>query len=389
MLNKNCVLVAGCFGYIGNALTQRLLMEGYKVVGIDNNVREYNVREMGSYSAVEQSNLLRRTILFKNIGEFEHYNFDISSYSSYQVISNIIERHRPCTIVNLAHQPSGPYSMIDNVHANYSLTNNIIGSSNFLWAIKETYPDIHYTTIGTTGEYDHYSNIDIEEGYFKINYKGRESNELIYPRKPTSIYHSSKVASLYLNEYLTRIWNLRTTEAEQAVVFGLYTKETDDTKIYSRLDTDGCFGTVLNKFIVQAMLGIPLTIFGEGKHQRGFLALQNSVDAVMLSIENPPKRGKLRIFNQLSETWSINELANKVKEYAKKTKNIDVKFNYIESPRKEYTGDHYYKYISEILPAMGYVPTRTVEDEIEYIFNTLDLQYISDLKDTITENIEF
>lgn len=387
MLNENCILVAGCLGYIGNALTQRLLIEGYEVIGIDNNSRENNVLEMGSYSATHQMIIQDKLFNLKLMGDFQFSRLNVSE--DYNLLKDLIKFYRPFTIVNLAHQPSGPYSMIDNSHANYSLTNNLIGTNNFLWAIKETYPDIHYTTIGTTGEYDHYSNIDIEEGYFKINHKGRESNELIYPRKPTSVYHTSKVSSFYLTEYLTRMWNLRTTEAEQAVVFGLYTDETDRTKMYSRLDTDGCFGTVLNKFIVQAILDIPLTIFGEGKHQRGFLALQNSIDAIMLSIENPPNKGKLRVFNQLSETWSMNELAEKVNEYFKKVSGKEVKFHYQPSPRKEYTGDHYYKYISDILPSMGYLPTRTIEDEIEYIFKVLDRNYVEGLRDTIVENISF
>lgn len=389
MLDNNCIIVAGCFGYIGNALTQRLLLEGYKVVGIDNNSRKRNVRERGSYSATPEIDALEHKKLFKQLGDFDYWNLDVTIGD--KSLEWILNYYNPFTVVNLAHQPSGPYSMIDCNHANYSLYNNMIGTNNFLWAIKNTYPDIHYTTIGTTGEYDHYSNIDIEEGYFKINHKGRESNELIYPRKPTSIYHTSKVASFHLTEYLTRMWNLRTTEAEQAIVFGLYTNETDNTGIYSRLDTDGCFGTVLNKFIVQAMLDIPLTIFGEGNHQRGFIALQNSIDAVMLSIENPPNRGKLRVFNQLSETWSINELAHKVNEYFKKVTGKEVQFNYQPSPRKEYTGDHYYKYVSDILPALGYVPTRTIEDEIEYIFNVLsnNKEHIEELRSTITENIYF
>lgn len=389
MLDETCILVAGCFGYIGNALTQRLLLEGYKVIGIDNNSRRKNVREMGSYSATPQLTCKDRYWMFKKLGAFEYINFDIDTDIS--ILEYYLSHYKPATVVNLAHQPSGPYSMIDHHHANYSLYNNIIGTNNFLWAIKNTYPDIHYTTIGTTGEYDHYSNIDIEEGYFKVKHKGRESNEMIYPRKPTSIYHASKVASFHLTEYLTRMWNLRTTEAEQAIVFGLYTKETDKTELYSRLDTDGCFGTVLNKFIVQAMLDIPLTIFGEGKHQRGFLALQNSIDAIMLSIENPPEKGKLRVFNQLSETWSINELAHKVNEYFQKIVGKEVQFSYQESPRKEYTGDHYYKYVSEILPSMGYIPTRTVEDEIEYIFTILNRNrsHIEGLRNTITKNINF
>jgi len=387
MLNNNCILVAGCFGYIGNALVQRLLFEGYKVIGIDNNIRDKAVKEQNSYSATKQLTLNERESFFKKIGQFIFYDFDISR--SYSPLKGIISYYKPFTIVNLAHQPSGPYSQIDVRHADYSLINNIRGTNNFLWAIKEIDPDIHYTTIGSTGEFSHYSNVPIQEGYFKIESEGRQSNEMIYPRSPTSLYHASKVSSMYITEYLTRLWNLKTTEAEQSIVFGIFTKETDQTKIYSRLDVDGCFGTVLNKFIIQALLELPLTIFGEGEHQRGFLALQNSVDAIMLSIENPPENGRLRMFNQLSETWSMNQLAEKVKNTAKKLKNINIQFNHIPSPRKEYTGQHYYKYISEILPSLGYKPSRTVEQEIEYIFNIIDLDYIQGLKDIIIKNINF
>lgn len=386
MLDKKCIIVAGCFGYIGNALCQRLLKEGYKVVGLDNGLREKNVEEMGSYSATYQPPFHSKSLSFKEIGDFRFYDTDVSKRIDF--LENIISYFRPATIVNLAHQPSGPFSQKSFDNSKLTLENNINGTNNFLWAIKEIDPEIHYTTIGSTGEYSHYSNIDIEEGYITINHKGRVSNEMIYPRCPTSLYHASKVSSFYITEYLTRIWDLKTTEAEQSIVFGLYTKETDETKLYSRLDTDGAFGTVLNKFIVQALLDIPLTIFGEGKHQRGFIALQNSVDAIMLSIENPPESGRLRCFNQLSDTYSINELAETVKEYANKY-GKEVTFKYIPSPRKEYTGEHYYNFVSEILPALGYKPTRTIEDEIDYMFKTLDIDYIKNLKSSISKNINF
>jgi nucleoside-diphosphate-sugar epimerase len=228
----------------------------------------------------------------------------------------------------------------------------------------------------------------VEEGYIKIKHKGRTSKELIFPRCPTSIYHASKVASMYITEYLTRMWNLKTSEAEQAVVFGAFTKEIDETKIYSRLDTDGCFGTVLNRFIIQSLLNIPLTIFGEGNHKRGFIALQDSVNAIMLSIENPPENGKLRVFNQLSEHRSMNELAEMVKNTAQNY-GIDVRFNHIPSPRHEHTGDHFYNIISEILPKLGYKPSRTIEQEIDYIFDVIDLEYIQGLRDTIVKNVVF
>ncbi len=388
MLSDNCVMVSGCFGYIGNALTQRLLLEGYKVIGIDNNFRSKMVREQNSHSATKQPLPSEREELFRDLGNFILYDFDVSE--SYLPLKSIIGYYKPFTIVNLAHQPSGPYSQKDVYHADYSLMNNIRGTNNFLWAIKEINPNIHYTTIGSTGTYQHDINVPIEEGYFSFESNGRNSSESIFPRRPNSIYHCSKTATLYIADYLTRLWGLKASDASQSVVFGIYTKETDETGILSRLDVDGCFGTVLNKFIVQSLLEIPLTIFGEGEHQRGFLALQNSVDAIMLSIKNPPENGKLRTFNQLSETWSMNELAEKVKETAKKIKNIDINFNYIKpSPRKEYTGDHYYKYVSEILPSMGYRPSRSIEQEIEYIFKMLDVDYIQNLKNTITKNINF
>lgn len=387
MLNKKCIMVAGCFGYIGNALTQKLLIDGYRVIGIDNCSREDFVQRENSYSATKQPSWQEKETLFHELGDFYFYRRNVSS--SFGFVKRLISNFKPFTIVNLAHQPSAPHSQKSQWHSEYALINNIKTTNNFLWAIKEINADIHYTTIGSTGEYSHVGGIDIEEGYFKVEHNGRKSNELIYPRQANSAYHASKIGSFYLTEYLTRIWDLKTTEAEQSVVFGLYTKETNDTKIYSRLDTDSCFGTVLNKFIVQALLNIPLTIFGEGKHQRGFLALQNSIDAIMLSIENPPETGKCRTFNQLSEWHSMNTLAERIKTHAKKIKNIDVYFNHIPSPRKEFTGEHYYHYVSKILPSLGYKPNRTIENEIEYIFNILDIDYIQGLKESIVTNINF
>jgi len=387
MLNKR-ILVAGCFGYIGNALCQRLLLEGYDVFGIDNFSRIKSVKEVGSYSAIKQPSPANHVKSFKELGNFQFNNFDVSK--NYKWLLRIMKKFKPSTIVNLAHQPSAPYSQIDQKHGEYSLLNNILTTNNFLWAINELNPNIHYTTIGSTGEYSHYSNIDIAEGYFKVSYNGRNSNEMLYPRQANSIYHASKISSLYVTEYLTRIWKLKTTEAEQSVVFGSYTDEINKTGINSRLDTDGSFGTVINKFIVQTFLNWPMTIFGEGNHKRGFLSLQNSVDAVMLSIENQPEKGKLRIFNQLSETHSMNNLAEMIKKSAIKH-GINATTFHIPSPRKEYTGNHYYKYETDILPSMGYKPTRTIEQEVHYIFDILskDVPYLQGLNESINKNVEF
>lgn len=359
----------GCDGYIGNALTQRLLAKGHKVIGVDNFLRRRWVAyDMNSFSAIPMKPMNEKEDLFRQLGEFEFYNADISE--DHDVVSMIMSKYKPETLINLAHIPSGPYSQISRKHAEITIKNNILGTNNILWAIRELSPDTHYITIGTTGEYDHYSNIDIEEGYIKINHKGRQSNEMIYPRRPGSIYHTSKTSSTYFIDFLARIWGLRCTDVQQAIVFGLYTDDIDKTKVYSRFDSDEAAGTVLNRFIVQALIDVPLTIYGEGKHQRGFLSLNDSVQALEIAVNNPAEAGKVQTWNQLSEWHSMNAIANFVKKVVEE-EGDKVTTQYIETPRKEHTGEHYYKYITQKLSDLGYKPTRTIEEEIKYVYNLL------------------
>lgn len=359
------ILLLGCDGYIGNALTQRLLKHRHEVVGVDNFLRRRWVKEeMKSCSAIPLLDMDEKIVLFKSIGNFNFYECDVASDSN--KIDCIIKDECPDTIINLAHIPSGPYSQISRECSNETLINNYIGTNNVLWAIKNHCPDCHYITVGTTGEYDHYSNIDIEEGYIKINHNGRISNEMIYPRRPGSIYHCSKTASTYLIDFLSRAWNLKCTDVQQSVVFGAYTDEIDETKIYSRFDSDEAGGTVLNRFIVQAVLGIPLTVYGEGKHQRGFISLNDSVQALEIAVNNPAERGHVQVWNQLSEWHSMNSVAKMVCDTLD---NVDVQ--HIPSPRNEFTGEHYYKYKVNILKGLGYKSTRTIEKEIEYVYGIL------------------
>lgn len=368
-MNSNIILILGVDGYIGNALAQRLLIRGYNVIGIDNGWRRQWVEdEMNSYSAIEISDELGRYSELSKIGNYKFYAFDIIDNS--ELLDNIISDYMPFTIINLAHNPSAPYSQISKKHASKVLTNNIIGTNNILWSIKENNLDSHYITISTTGTYDHYSNIDIEEGYFKINYKGNESAELIYPRRPGSIYHTSKTASTYLIDFLSRTWNLRCTDVMQSVVFGTYTDEIDKTKIWSRFDTDEAGGTVINRFIAQAILEEPLTIYGEGNHQRGFISLNDSIQAMEIAVNNPPSGGRPQVWNQLSFWESINSLSKKVKKIGNEF-GLNVQSKHIETPRNEITKSHYYNYICDILPSLGYKPTRSLEDEIRYTFELL------------------
>ena len=369
MKQKSKVLLLGSQGYIGFPLSMRLVNEGHRVIGIDNFSREKSVKALGSISASRSHDGHRKYDILHSMGNFTFINLDI--VKDHQKIRNIIERHKPDTIVNLAHNPSAPYSMINHSHADEVITNNISGTNNILWAIKELSPDTHYITIGSTGEYQHDIGVDIEEGYFTFNHNNRESKECLFPRCANSLYHASKIGSTYIIDYLTRVWGLRCTDIMQSIVYGLYTDECHKHKEYTRMDTDECFGTVLNRFVVQSLLSEPLTKFGYGKHQRAFISLNDSIQALMLAIENPADKGKVQTWNQLSEWLSINDLIDIIKDVSKK----GVKVQEMKSPRGEFTGGHYYNYICDKLPALGYKPTRTMTQEIKYMIETLNIPY--------------
>ena len=363
------VMVIGADGYIGNAIVQRLLFKKYKVIGIDNFFKRIITDKQMIQSAIPIQKPLERMKKFQEIGDYTFKKIDLAK--DIDTINNIIKEYKPDTIINLAHMPSGPWSMKDNTQATYTLMNNIIGTNTILWAIKENNPDCHYITIGSTGEYDHYNNIDIEEGYFSIEWKGRQSTEMIFPRRTASIYHVSKISSTYLIDTLSRMWELKCTDIMQSIVFGLYTDEIIQTKIHSSFFTDESFGTVLNRFICQAKSNTPLTIFGKGDHKRGFISLNDCVQALMIAVENEPKKGKPQVWNQLSEWHSINDIAKMVQVEGNK-KGLNVKTTKIKSPRIEKTEDHYYKYVTNILKGYGYKSTRTIPEEINYCLDNIN-----------------
>ena len=365
------IFVFGCDGYIGNALTQRLLVEGKEVIGFDNFWRREWIEDMGSMSATPIFDMHDKSLLFNEMypGTFSFETLDLEL--EVDRLRNFFEDFKPETVINLAHNPSAPYSMKNLEQADAVLSNNIIGTNNLLWLIKETVPDCHYITIGTAGEYDHYCNIDIEEGYASFEHKGRMSKEVIFPRRPGSIYHISKTCSTYLIDYLARAWDLRCTDVMQGIVFGAYTDQIADSNIYSRLDSDEAGGTVINRFVIQAILGLPLTIYGQGDHKRTMLALNDSVQALMIAYYNKAHRGQAQVWNQLSEWHSINDLAEMVCEVAETGFGLEVQTQRIETPRLEHTGEHYYHYVTDKLASLGYDRTREVKQEIAYMFEIL------------------
>lgn len=367
------IFIFGCDGYIGNALTQRLLAEGREVIGFDNFWRRDWIREMNSFSATPLLEMEEKAVIFNEMyrGTFSFEELDIEYEKDVERLKYMFEDFKPDIVINLAHNPSAPYSMKSRMFASEVLSNNILGTNNLLWYIKEVVPDCHYITIGTAGEYDHYCNIDIEEGYTRFIHNERLSNEVMFPRRPGSIYHTSKTASTYLIDYCARAWNLRCTDVMQGIVFGMYTDEISESNIYSRLDSDEAGGTIINRFIIQAILGMPLTIYGQGEHQRTFLALNDSIQALMIAVNNPAEKGHVQVWNQLSEWHKMNSIAEMISVIGRNCFGLDVDKKWIDTPRMEHTGDHYYNYKTDKLYGLGYKPTRKIEQEISYMFETL------------------
>jgi len=365
-MKKLKIMLCGSDGYIGHPLVLRLLKKGHTVIGIDNGSRRDNVKDYGSISATHIPTLYNRHNAYHSIGNFIFIKCDIALEPS--KINRLIDKHKPDVLVNLAHNPSAPASMQHQPAANEILTNNIIGTNNVLWGIHQFSPETHYITIGSTGEYNHTLDVDIEEGYFTFEHKGRTTKECLFPREANSLYHASKISSTYIIDYLTKLWDLKCTDVMQSVVYGLYTEECERYKSPTRLDSDDMYGTVFNRFLMQALIGEPLTVYGEGKHQRAFLALNDSIQALELAIYSTPEKGKVQTWNQLSEMHSIEDVVGIIKKVLPNLTTV-----HIDSPRGEFTGEHYYNIISDKLKDLGYEPTRTMEDEVRYIMDTIKL----------------
>jgi UDP-sulfoquinovose synthase len=284
----------------------------------------------------------------------------VGDLRNYELVSRAFEAFGPEAIVHYGEQPSAPYSMIDHSRAVFTQVNNLAGTLNVLWAMRELFPAAHLVKLGTMGEYGT-PNIDIEEGFIEIEYKGRK-DVLPYPKQAGSFYHLTKVHDSHNILFACRVWKLRSTDLNQGVVYGI---ETDETGLDERLATsfhyDEVFGTALNRFCVQAVAGIPLTVYGHGGQTRGFLNIRDTLRCVELSILNPPKAGEYRVFNQFTETFNVLELAQMVKAQSEKV-GPKVEINHIKNPRVE-AEQHYYNPAHRKLIELGLQP-RLLSDEL-------------------------
>jgi len=277
----------------------------------------------------------------------------------------VVAEAEPDAIVHFGEQRSAPYSMIDREHAVYTQVNNVVGNLNVMYAIQEIDPDIHLVKLGTMGEYG-YPNIDIEEGFIEITHKGR-TDVLPYPKQPGSFYHLSKVHDSHNIMFGCRIWGLRATDLNQGIVYGQSTDETDlDPALATRFDYDGVFGTVLNRFCVQAVTGHPLTVYGAGGQTRGMLNIRDTLACVSLALENPAERGEFRVFNQFTESFSVRDMAEMVKRVC--PTRVDIAEG-LANPRVEHE-EHYFHAANTKLLDLGLVP-HLLTDEV--VADMLDL----------------
>jgi UDP-sulfoquinovose synthase len=343
------ILVLGGDGYLGWPTALHLSACGHDVAVADNFARRGYDHELGVDSLVPIETLQTRVAVWR-----EYTGKDIRCYIGDLVDApftyHIVEDFQPDAVVHFAEQRAAPYSMVDRKHAVYTQTNNVIGNLNLLYAIAETNPDIHLVKLGTMGEYGT-PNIDIEEGWLEVEHKGRK-DRVLFPKRPGSFYHLSKVHDSHNIEFACRIWNLRATDLNQGVVYGQQTLETArDERLATRFDYDAVFGTVLNRFVIQSVLGQPLTVYGEGSQTRGLIDIRDTVRCVQIACENPADQGEFRVFNQMTESMSVGQIAETIARCSPDA----VKIEHLDNPRVELYG-HYYNVTHTRLVELGLEP---------------------------------
>ena len=362
------ILVLGGDGYLGWPTAMAFSRQGHRVAVVDNFAKRRWELEIGVRPLMPIRTLHERVRAWREVSgqEIELFVGDLTDYA---FVESVFQSFRPDAVIHYGEQPSAPYSMIDVRTATYTQANNVIGNLNVLFAIRDLAPDTHLVKLGTMGEYGT-PNIDIEEGYLTVNHNGRE-HTFLYPKTPGSLYHLTKVHDSHNIHFACRIWGLRATDLNQGVVYGI---ETDETALDPRLATsfhyDEVFGTALNRFCVQAVVGHPLTVYGEGGQTRGYLNIRDTIQCVGLAVANPADPGELRVYNQFTELFSVLELAERVRDAAAHL-GREVVIERIPNPRKE-AEHHYYNAQHTKLLELGLEPHYLSEELIDTMIDTID-----------------
>jgi UDP-sulfoquinovose synthase len=328
------VLILGGDGYLGWPAALRFAAGGHEVAIVDNYLRRSYDLELGTASLVPLSTLQARVSCWHDLTGSLIETF-VGDLTDPHFVTATLKEFAPDTVIHLGEQRSAPYSMLNQAHAVHTQVNNVVGTLNLVWAIAQTHPSIHLVKLGTMGEYGT-PNIDIEEGWLTVTHHGR-TDTLPYPKQPGSFYHLSKVHDSHNIMFCCRAWGLRATDLNQGVVYGAATPETRrHHELATRFDYDAVFGTVLNRFIVQAVAGHPLTVYGTGGQTRAFLNIVDTMSCLELAAEHPADPGEFRVFNQFTESFSVLELARRVSRCS------GAEIDHLPNPRVEADQHHYH-----------------------------------------------
>lgn len=366
------VLVLGGDGYLGWPTALHLSRHGHQVGIVDNFARRGYDFELGLSSLVPIAGLEQRVRRWREMSDLVIDTF-VGDLADASFVSKTLASFRPEAVVHFAEQRSAPYSMIDRNHAVYTQVNNVVGTLNLLYAIAEQNRAIHLIKLGTMGEYGT-PNIDIEEGFIEINHRGR-TDVLPFPKQPGSFYHLSKVHDSHNIMFACRIWGISATDLNQGIVYGHETAETGlHPELATRFDYDGVFGTVLNRFCVQAVLGHPLTVYGSGGQTRGVINILDTLACVELALDHPAEQGEYRVFNQFTESLSVSAMAEMVEHECAGNAGVE----HVPDPRIEQQ-EHYYRAAHTKLLDLGLVP---------HLLDTSVLRSMLDVADRFKSNAD-
>ena len=364
------VLVLGADGYLGWPTAMDFSLKGHDVWVVDNYFRRNIARDTCSEPLFPTPNLHGRIAIFEaHTGK--KVQLKIGDCTDFRFMEMLFKEVAPNVVIHYAEQPSAPYSMMGFEEASRTLNNNINATFNVVWAAISYAPDCHIIKLGTMGEYGT-PNIDIEEGWLEVNHNGR-SDQFLFPRQASSLYHTTKILDTDLLWFYVRTYGLRVTDLMQGPVYGLETSASaEDDLLLPNFHYDDIFGTVVNRFLVQAVAGIPLTVYGQGGQTRGYLNLKDTLQCVDLAMHTPAKKGELRILNQFTEQFTVNELAEKIHSVGSQI-GVDVSIQHLENPRKELE-EHYYNAKHSGLSKLGLQPNFMTDEVIAALLEKV-MQY--------------
>jgi UDP-sulfoquinovose synthase len=379
------ILILGGDGYLGWPTAMYLSARGHDVAVMDNFVKRHWEMNLNVSPLIPIQSMQDRITAWRDVtgSQIKFFPGDLRDA---ETVNNAFKTFRPDAVVHYGEQPSAPYSMMDQTRCVETQMNNVVGNLNVLWAMHQFVPDCHLVKLGTLGEYGT-PNIDIEEGYIEIEHKGRK-DILPFPKTPNSFYHLSKVHDSHNIQFACRIWKLRATDLNQGVVYGIETAETAlDPRLATSFHYDEVFGTALNRFCVQAVAGVPLTVYGEGGQSRGCLNIRDTLRCVELSILNPAAPGEFRVFNQFTEKFNILQLAELVQQQARAL-GLPVEVQHLPNPRIE-AEQHYYNPIAQKLLGLGLQPRLLSEELIDTMLSAIQ-QYKDRIRqETILPRIQW